>query len=53
MNSVFDSEENIVGKGDNQHSFPFLKILSQDFFLRVVKNQDCVIELSRKEIALT
>ena len=54
MNYVFDSEENIVGKGDigdNQNFFPFLTILSQDFFLRVIKNQNCVI--SSKQMALT
>ena len=45
--SVCDRVENIVGKGENagyQHFSPFSTKFSKEFFLRVVKSQDCVLK---------
>ena len=42
--------ENIVGKGENaccQHFFPFPTMFSKGFFLKVVKNLDCVVKIIR------
>ena len=39
--------ENIVGKGENggyQHFLPFSTMFSKTFFLRIVKNWDCVVQ---------
>ena len=47
LNFILGRLENIVGKGENagyQHFFPFPTMFSKDFFLRVVKSQDCVIK---------
>ena len=44
--SVFDREENIVGKEENagnQHFF-FFPLFSKGFFLGFVKSRDCVVK---------
>ena len=45
--SLFDSLENIVGKGENagwQHFLPFPRMFLKALCFRVFKNWDCVVE---------
>ena len=47
MKTLFHSEENIVGKGENAgclHFFHFPTMFSKAFFIRVVKSQDCLVK---------
>ena len=44
---VFGSVENIAGKGENagyQHFLLFPQCFQKGYFLRVVKNRDCVVK---------
>ena len=43
---VLGRVENIVGRGENAAFSPFPTMFSKGFFLRVVKTQDCVLELT-------